>query len=388
MNISDIDELINIKKSTLLCVGPMSKIFVDTSIKLSNKHYFPLMLIASRRQIDSKIFGGGYVNNWSTEEFAKYVKLKDKKKTIFLARDHGGPYQNDLEIKKKLSLKEAIKSCKISYKSDILNDFKFIHIDPSLEIFEKLSEKKIVDIILELMEYCWSISKKYRKQIYFEIGTEEQSKYKNNLEGIEYALNKISIFTKKNKIDFPKFVVIQTGTKVFKNKNIGSFDSLIRVKNQLPIEVQMPLINDLCRKYNIYIKEHNVDYLSESSLSFHPSLEIHAANVAPEFGLVETKTIVDTMKLLNMKEDLQNLINICIQSKKWKKWVGNESDNTSNEMKALLCGHYIFTKKEFQTIFDKVKYNCKKNKIDLNTRISNNLEKVLYKYLINFRIIR
>lgn len=388
MNISNIDELINTKKSTLLCVGPMSKIFVDTSIELSNKHYFPLVLIASRRQIDSKRFGGGYVNNWSTEDFAKYVKTKDKKKTIFLARDHGGPYQNDLEIKKKLSLQEAIKSCKHSYKSDILNDFKFIHIDPSLEVFQKLSEKKIVDIILELMEYCWSISKKYKKKIYFEIGTEEQSEYKNNLEGVDYALNKIKIFTEKNKIDFPKFVVIQTGTKVFKNKNIGSFDSLMRIKNQLPIEVQMPLINNLCKKYKIYVKEHNVDYLSESSLSFHPSLEIHAANVAPEFGYIETKTIVEIMKYLNMKKDLNNLINICLKSNKWKKWVGNETDSTSNETKALLCGHYLFAKKEFQIIFDKVNYNCQKNRMNLKKEISKNLEKILLKYLINFRIIR
>ena len=40
MNFTDIENLINYKKATLLCVGPMSKNFVDTSIKLSNKKNF------------------------------------------------------------------------------------------------------------------------------------------------------------------------------------------------------------------------------------------------------------------------------------------------------------------------------------------------------------
>ena len=68
------------RKSTLLAVGPMSKNCVDASIELSNKYNTPLMLIASRRQIDSEYFGGGYVNNWTTKTFSDYVKKKDKKK--------------------------------------------------------------------------------------------------------------------------------------------------------------------------------------------------------------------------------------------------------------------------------------------------------------------
>ena len=56
------------------------------------------MLIASRRQIESEKLGRGYVNNWSTEEFAEYVR-KEMIKIIklYLCRDHGGPYQNEDE---------------------------------------------------------------------------------------------------------------------------------------------------------------------------------------------------------------------------------------------------------------------------------------------------
>ena len=56
---------------TLLGVGPMSKNCIDTVIDLVNEFDIPIMLIASRRQIESKQLGNGYVNNWSTEEFSK-----------------------------------------------------------------------------------------------------------------------------------------------------------------------------------------------------------------------------------------------------------------------------------------------------------------------------
>ena len=67
------------KKCTLLGVGPMSVNCVDAAVELANDYEVPTFLIASRRQIDSEEFGGGYVNNWTTSEFAQYVTNKDKK---------------------------------------------------------------------------------------------------------------------------------------------------------------------------------------------------------------------------------------------------------------------------------------------------------------------
>ena len=66
-------------RKTLLGVGPMSINCVEAAAEISIDLNAPIMLIASRRQIDSKDFGGGYVNNWTTEEFSKYVKKKIKK---------------------------------------------------------------------------------------------------------------------------------------------------------------------------------------------------------------------------------------------------------------------------------------------------------------------
>ena len=50
--------------------------FVDSVIELANEFNTLIILIASRRKIDSRQFNKGYVNNWSTFEFVKRIKIK------------------------------------------------------------------------------------------------------------------------------------------------------------------------------------------------------------------------------------------------------------------------------------------------------------------------
>ncbi len=161
------------KKATLLGVGPMSINCIDACCELASSKV-PIMLIASRRQIDSEEFGGGYVENWTTSKYSKYVLKKNK--NIILCRDHGGPWQNNLEVEKKLNLKDAMKSAKISYQKDIDNNFKIIHIDTSLNYSGiKLTLKESLSRLFELLVFCNDYAKKKNKKIIFEVGTEEQS---------------------------------------------------------------------------------------------------------------------------------------------------------------------------------------------------------------------
>ena len=108
MNRYKLENFIRKKKCTLLGVGPMSKNCIDASLELASNHDIPLFLIASRRQIDSEEFGGGYVNNWTTKKFSNYVIDQDKKGNILLSRDHGGPWQNNQEVASNLSLNRAM----------------------------------------------------------------------------------------------------------------------------------------------------------------------------------------------------------------------------------------------------------------------------------------
>jgi hypothetical protein len=380
-----IENLLKSRRCTLLGVGPMSKNCVDATIELANDFQTPIMLIASRRQIDSQEFGGGYVNNWTTEEFSQYVIDNDKKGFVILARDHGGPWQNTQEKEKKLSFRKAMESCKKSYEADIKSGFEIIHIDPSEDIFGKSSVDQILDRVYELLDFCTSISKRHNKDIAFEIGTEEQSGGTNSKEELEYVLQKVLDFCNKNKIQKPSFIVIQTGTKVMETRNVGTFDWPLRIMGELPAEIQVPQMIELCNKYNIFMKEHNTDYLSDEALSWHPKFGIHAANVAPEFGVMETRSFMNLLETYKLEDLKQNFIDLAYKSQKWDKWLLPNSTTTKTD-KAVIAGHYVFAKEEFKSIKQEAQSKIKDKNID--EFLKEQIKISIMRYLRAFRLLR
>ena len=369
------------KNCTLLCVGPMSKNCVDATIELADQYKTPLMLIASRRQIDSEQFGGGYVENWSTKKFADYVRSKDINQNIILARDHGGPWQNELEKSQNMNLKDAMQSAKDSYRADIDAGFHMLHIDPSVDIHSQPNADQVLERVYELYDFCWSYAQQKDQDIIFEIGTEEQSGSNNSKEELEYTLENMRKFCKNNKIPFPSFIVIQAGTRVMETKNIGSFDSPIRVANELPPEIQIPQMIDICNKYGIFMKEHNTDYLSTDSLKWQPRLGIHAANIAPEFGVAETRAFIDMLKEGGHTDLLDEFLKISYESMKWKKWMLKNTDANDTD-RAIIAGHYVFSSNEF------IKLKAKAlRKIDnLDGFLKSKVKESIFRYMNAFNL--
>jgi len=324
-----ITDYLSRNRATLLGVGPMSVNCVDAAIELANEYEVPIMLIASRRQIDSEEFGGGYVNNWTTEEFARYVTDHDKKGKIVLARDHGGPWQNTKEKDQALGLRRAMESAKSSYRADIAAGFQVLHIDPSVDIHGHPDVDEVLDRVFDLYEYCWNQAQQIGQEIIFEIGTEEQSGSTNSQEELDYTLNAIQKFCKKNSLPQPSFVVIQCGTRVMETRNVGSFDTPVRVANELPAEIQLPKMIEICNRYGIFMKEHNTDYLSDEALQWHPRLGIHAANVAPEFGVAETRALLSVLESNGLQSLADQFLQVAYDSKKWDKWMLEDTKGTS-----------------------------------------------------------
>lgn len=364
----------------------MSVNCVDSIIELSNKHDIPIFLIASRRQIDSSDFGGGYVNNWNTREFANYVKSKDKKGKTILARDHGGPWQNSMEVDKKFSLEMSMESAKHSFKEDIESGFQMLHLDPSIDIHKNLTTDESLERLFELYSFCNDEAKKNSKELIFEIGTEEQSGSTNNPADLQKTLSKVRSFCLRNNFDFPSFVVIQSGSKVLEMKNVGSFDNELRIKNELPPEIQIPYMIDICEKNKIMMKAHNCDYLSEESLKWHPRLGIHAANIAPEFGVTESKALIEILVKNNLKNIADEMIEISFCSKKWVKWMIKNS-NTSDFDKGIISCHYIFSFPEFIELKRNAEKELLKKDIVLDDFLKYKIKENLTKYLKSFRLI-
>lgn len=377
---------LNKKRCTLLGVGPMSLNCVDAVIELGNDYEIPILLIASRRQIDSEDFGGGYVNNWTTMEFARYVRSADKKGRILLARDHGGPWQNSAEINENLSLPQAMESAKLSYLSDIQAGFQILHIDPSVDIHGPASVDEVLDRIFELYEFCWNKAQQLGKEIIFEIGTEEQSGSTNSQEELEYTLNAVYKFCEKNRLPKPSFVVIQCGTRVMEMRNVGSFDSPVRVAGELPAEIQLPKMIEICNRYGIFMKEHNTDYLSNEALQWHPRLGIHAANVAPEFGVIETRALLSLLENNGLSKYAEDFLQISYDSKKWEKWM-IENSSASDRDRAIISGHYIFAKQEFLDLKRGASEELAAKGIDLNGYLKGQVKIAILRYLKNFRLV-
>ena len=373
------------RRSTLLGIGPMSKNCVDATIETANEYEIPLMLIASRRQIDAEFLGGGYVNNWSTETFSDYVIENDKKGYIILARDHGGPWQNDKEKNNQLSFRLAMESAKRSFEVDIINGFEIIHLDPSIDVFKTPSVEDVLERVFELYEFCWSVAKRNNKQIAFEIGTEEQTGSINSTEEIEFVLKKLFDFCDKNSFIRPIFLVTQTGTSVKETRNVGTFDSPFRIAHELPSEILVPKIIELCNQNQIFMKVHNTDYLSEESLEWYPKIGIHAANVAPEFGVTETRSFLSLLEKYHLSDEYNQFIDLAFQSEQWKKWMLLDT-KASRIDKAIIAGHYTFSSDKFRTI--KASAQDKLSDINIDFVLKEQIKKLILKYVKLFRLVR
>lgn len=375
------------RRCTLLGIGPMSLNCVDAAIELANDYEVPLMLIASRRQIDCAEFGGGYVNNWTTASFADYVIDRDKKGKIILARDHGGPWQNEKETGSQMSLRRAMESAKLSYRADIDAGFQILHIDPSIDVHCRPGIDEILERIYELYEYTWTYAQKAGKEIIFEIGTEEQSGGTNTLEELEYCLDHVLRFCGKEHLPPPTFVVIQTGTRVQEMRNVGSFDSPIRVAGEVAVEIQLPKVIEICNRRSVFMKEHNTDYLSDECLQWHPRFGIHAANVAPEFGVAETTAFLAMLEKNNLDHLADRFGRIVLDSHKWEKWLLPCSAASERDC-VLIAGHYNFSHPEVVEIKKEATAILQGKGIDLDGVLKACVKERIMRYLKNFKMVR
>ena len=315
--------------------GPMSLNIVDSVIEISNQEGLSLGFIPSRRQIECKDLGGGYVNGWNTEQFVKYVRGKSK--NIVLERDHSGPNQGS---ERDSGEKSAIADC--------LSGFDIIHIDP-WKAYTTVATA--AHFTYSLMEICQSTN----PDILFEIGTEEAIR--------KYSPVELEVFLKmlqNYNVDFSKiaYCVVQSGTSIKGLKNIGSFNFINSKK-----------MCEISRKFGLIPKEHNSDYLTSEEINKRINAGVESFNVAPELGVLETDTILklsDNDKLCNARDEF---INLCVKSGKWKKWVDTRVIYEQVDL-AMISGHYMFSSSEFSQIRDRIL-----EVVDLDTEIKNRVKK-------------
>lgn len=374
-------------ETTLLGIGPMSEIVIKATLELARDMQFPVMFIASRNQIDSANLGGGYVMGWDQYAFCNAIRnIADEVQfdgLLYICRDHGGPWQRDNERYEKLPLKSAMERAKASYLDDIKAGFNLLHIDPTKDphIQGAVPMNSVIERTIELISYVEEqIQKLNLESISYEVGTEETAGGLISNDAFESFIEKLLKELDLRSLPHPAFIVGQTGTLVKMNKNVGKFD---------PATAQN--LSMIARKYGLGFKEHNADYLPEEILKLHPKLGITSANVAPEFGLEETKALLDLAD--KEEESLKSNPNkkssefrkviqkSALNSGRWKKWLFKEDAHLTEKDIAnmpekldeitIVCGHYVFDQPDVQSAREKL-YN---NLVDLN--ITDSPERIL-----------
>jgi hypothetical protein len=282
-------------------ICPMSKQIVDSVIELQSDRFG---LLPTRRQID---YDEGYVNRWDTKSFYEYVRSKSN---IVLERDHSGPNQG-----------KTNDDGYTSYKNDT-KYFDIIHIDP----WKVTEGGKHIGITktLNIINYLYILN----PNIKYEIFTEEAI-----IRIEDFELNNILEFLSSNLKEEVfaniEFIVIQSGVglDLVNMKNIGHFN-LERLKSMV----------DICKRFNKKTKEHNGDYLSNEELKIRFDNGVDSLNIGPEIAQIQTLTYLEHMN----NQQIDEFYQICLDSKKWEKWVKSDF-NIDNKHKLIqICGHYCY----------------------------------------------
>ena len=285
-------------KNFKLGFGPMSYEIVDALCTSA----VPIMIIASRNQVDAD---GGYV--MTTKELKDRVKQHNNP-NILLCRDHCGPYFLDSE--KDLHGLKAIGATKKTIAADIEHGFDLIHIDTS----RCLGTYQVAE---ELFKFCLDLN----PAIKFEFGTEENI-------GVAAGAEKYKADAAFAR-EFPnmEFVVAQTGSLTYEDKQAGTFDTQI-VKDLV----------GFAEHVGVKLKEHNADYLSADKIQLRKSTGVHALNIAPQLGVIQTNLLHRLSKEYSLASEWNEFSNQVIASEKWKKWTASNDTN----MQVTVAGHYLF----------------------------------------------
>ncbi|MCL6089065.1 MAG: class II D-tagatose-bisphosphate aldolase, non-catalytic subunit [Candidatus Marsarchaeota archaeon] len=325
----------------IIGIGPMSPNCAEAIYSYSSRARTPIMLIASRRQIEAGPLGAGYVNGWTSETFcthAKSLQARHPNHQVFICRDHGGPWQGYGE--EKLPFEQAMERAKKSYESDILAGFDLLHLDPSLNLDGKATLARSIQAGFDLLVHCTEFAEKNgrKDKLFFEIGTEENVGKATSGEVFEEGLLKTLDFCRSHGIAPPIFVVGQTGSLVKEMRQVGEFDSETAAR-----------LARVSAEHGVLLKEHNADYLSHFQLRQRAEARVPALNVAPEFGVIESRAFVELAMKKGKPGLAEAFLQLAYDSGKWKKWVLDTSHISRYDI-GLIAGHYVFSSPAFQKL--------------------------------------
>ncbi len=392
-------------KYTFLGVGPVSENVIKATFRSCKKYDCPPLFIASRNQVDLKEFGYGYLMGGMDQSafcnlISEMQKEVDYTGDVYICRDHGGPWQRNVELDEKYPIDKAMDIARKSFRADIEAGFNYLHIDPT-KCPHDFTQDDLIDWTVELLEYCEEQRGVLGKdEIDYEIGTEDIQGGLTSNQTFESFLEKIVQKLEEKNLPMPTCIVGQTGTLCKIDRNCGHFD-----------RDQTAQLVEIAKKYGVGLKEHNGDYMGVTSVRVHKDIGVSGMNVAPEFGLVETEAYLHLAKLekklLDDKwiesQDYSGVQDLFLEKtfcqSPWGKWMTSDIKKLSEEeicndhflrlLIARVCGHYVYDLPEVKKSIRKLLKNIDTFNVidaDANEFVVGKISEAIDLYLENFNL--
>ncbi len=378
------------KNYTLFAACPNSENVLIAALHSAKRANAPIKFAATLNQVD---LDGGYTG-WTQEDLVRKIREESYsigyKGPIIVAVDHGGPWAKDIQAAEKWDLDRSMSWIKKSFRAAITAGYDLIHIDPTLDIFEKnLSIETVVGRTVELMVDL----EDYRVKsglpgISYEVGTEEVHGGLVDLDIFNKFLYLLKEGLKKQKLDhaWPVFIVAKVGTDL----HTTVFDPAVAGE-----------VVKIAKSYGSYIKGHYTD--SVSNPEDYPSSGMGGANVGPEFTIAEFEAFNELSGLeaklfkegriaclSGFKEELTGAV---IRSGRWKKWLLDGEDDfesLSGERKEWIlgtCSRYVWADPEVKCAQALLYKNLDPNGIDARDWVLLRIEAFMDKYFRSFNLI-
>ena len=375
---------------TLFAVCPNSENVLTAAIRSAKRADAPIMFAATLNQVDAD---GGYTG-WTQMDLIRKIKEISYSigfdGPIITAIDHGGPWLKDIQATERWNLDKCMTWIKKSFEDALVAGYDLIHIDPTVDIFNKqINIETVVDRTIELISHIENFRKKNKiRPISYEVGTEEVHGGLADINVFQKFLLLMKNVLKLKGLDYvwPIFIVGKVGTDLYTTL----FD----------INVAKELVN-IAAKNNSFLKGHYTDFVLNPE--DYPKSGMGAANVGPEFTMLEYDALAELTRIedeffkknkvgkkSNFKSVLENAI---VKSNRWKKWLKNDEkdlDSLSAEKKELIiktCSRYVWAQPEVKLSQYELYENLRKNGIDAQNWVLLKIETGMDKYFRNFNLI-
>jgi hypothetical protein len=300
----------------------MSPDIVELCLEYSKLHDFPMMIIASRNQVDAY---SGYA--FTTPGLVSFVTNSDHYDAdrVLICRDHCGPYFSDAD--KDLKLHKAIDRCLETVRADVSAGFDLIHIDVSRveDGEQEKTARTLIDYALDL-----------RPNILFEFGSED-----NTGEGLARSLSRLKRqlrFTENYKNSI-KFFVSQTGS-LTKHKQVGSFNVDTNTK-----------VSEAIHSAGLLFKEHNADYINRDEVALRKQAGVDAINIAPQLGAIQSRVLTELGPKVG--DIYKEFFSYVLDQGYWKKWVTD--DVKDDKTKFIASAHYCFSSQKGKRLIAEIR---------------------------------